>query len=147
LAALLGACSSNLNFRVDNRLHWDAPAVRALVTLPLPIAWTMTDRPAGSFAVFVDRAPVRPGRTLSSVAAGDRACRSDRSCPDAEYLSQRQVYATNAPSMILTHVAPLLASKDGVQVHQVTIVLLDPSGRRIGESAWTREFRLRKVSL
>jgi hypothetical protein len=102
--------------------------------------------PAGSFAVFVDRAPVQPGKTLRSIAGGDAACQRDPTCPNADYLAQRRVYATKQPSIELTEVAPLRASRDQVQLHTVTVVLLDGSGRRVGESAWTREFRLRRVS-
>jgi hypothetical protein len=58
-------------------------------------------------------------------------------------LAQRGVYATRATSIVLQVVAPLLPSHDKIQVHTLTVILLDSSGRRIGESAWYLEFKLR----
>jgi hypothetical protein len=146
----LSACAnlSNLNFRIDHRLHWQGPRERALVQTPLTLTWSFDRLPPGStFAVFVDRAPVKPGQTLKAVASGDRACKSDPTCPNAEYLAERRVYATTGMTLSLDLVAPLAGNRDHVQLHQATIVLLDAAGRRVGESAWTRQFKVRRVSL
>jgi hypothetical protein len=162
-AVLLGgstaACTlqvSNLNFRVDKRLHFTAPRDRELVTEPVTVSWRMRDftieaphsappsRRAGYFAIFVDRSPIRPGQTLDAVAHGDRACELDPHCPNPSYLAARQVYTTTHTSFTLHRVAVLTGTADNTQLHDVTVVLLDTSGRRIGESFWTRTFAMKK---
>ena len=147
---------SKLSFRVDKRVHFVEPKDRALIQVPLTIRWTVrdftvsgpnpgpTDKDVGYFAVFVDRAPIKPGQTLKAVAKDDPACMRDRSCPDANYLSLRQIYTTTTTSVTLPRVATLAGTNDKTQLHDVTVVLLDTSGRRIGESAWHLTFKLKK---
>lgn len=160
VAPLLAGCGlthlADLNFRVDDRLHFTSPADRALVPHSFTVTWTIDDfrvaaphseppsRDAGYFAVFVDRAPVRPGQTLDAVASDDPTCEQDPTCPDRAYLRDRQVYVTTDPSVRLRQV-PDQAAKEDTQLHAVTVVLLDTSGRRIGESAWELDVRIRKV--
>jgi hypothetical protein len=146
----------NLNFRVDDRLEITAPEARALVKQPITVSWTMRDfsvqapgsaapsRDAGYFAVFVDRTPIKPGETLDAVASGDRACEVDPKCPDTPYLRDHQVYTTTKTSLRLPTI-PNTAMSDDIERHTITIVLLDTSGRRIGESAWQVDVRTRKV--
>jgi hypothetical protein len=154
-AALLTGCStwSQLSFRVDDRLQFTAPRDRALVTLPFRVSWTMRDfavqgpgsqppsRSAGYFGVFIDRSPVRPGRLVTSIAEGDRACTTDPSCPDADYLADRGVYTTTSTSVDITKVKPL-GDRDLKELHLLYVVLLDTDGRRIGETSYRMEFKL-----
>jgi hypothetical protein len=147
--ALAGAagCGNNLNFKTDHRLHWVGPRARALVTTPFSLQWTFAGVPPAKFAVFVDRAPIKPGQSLRTIGSHDTACKNDPSCPDASYLAQRQVYVTTADSLNLSQVLPLTGNRDGTQVHSAVVVLLDASGHRIGESAWTREFKMKRVTI
>lgn len=149
-----------MQFVKDDRLHFTAPEDYALVELPLDVTWTMEDfevvpRPtrsarattsdrgsdAGYFAVFVDRAPIRPGGTLADVVEGDPSCDGNPGCLDRSYLEAEGVYTTRKPSLTLDLVKPL-TSRERIQLHQVTVVLLDSEGRRIGEHAWFRQFKL-----
>lgn len=146
----------NLNFRVDDRMEITAPESRALVQQPITVSWTMRDfairargsepasRDAGYFALFVDRAPIKPGASLDAVASGDRVCEIDPKCPDRAYLRDRNVYTTTDTSFRLPQLANGSGS-DEIYRHSITIVLLDTSGRRIGESAWQIDVRVRKV--
>ncbi len=145
--ATSGCGFSNLNFRTDHRLHWTTPKDRALVPVPFTVSWTFPSLQGGSFAIFVDRAPIKPGQTLRAVAGGDKSCKIDPTCPSTDYLNQRRVYTTTLTSLSLSQVLPLTGNRDSVQLHQLTVVVLDRSGHRVGESAWTREFKVRKVSL
>lgn len=149
----------DLNFTVDKRLQFRSPPARALVTTPVTVRWTMTGfreepegsapaRPdAGYFAVFVDRAPIRPGQTMRAVAAGDQVCLHERGCPDAAYLAARQIYTTTATSLTLQQITPLSGNVQRVQYHSVTVVLMDTTGHRIGESAWELDLRMRRPGL
>jgi hypothetical protein len=155
LAFFTSACGvSNLAFFVDNRLHFVAPKPRAMVSLPVTISWRMTgfdvvppgtlpvSSRSGYFAVFVDRAPIRPGQTVAAVA--DRRCRRTPGCVNAGYLADRGVYTTAQDSLTLRQVSNL-NSYQSVQTHEVTVVILDSAGKRIGESAWYLDFRMRRL--
>jgi hypothetical protein len=154
--AATGGCVnvSSYAFRKDYRLHFTAPRNRAFVTLPLTLKWSI-DRfqvaPAGSgpprrdvgyFAVFVDASPIKPGATMREVAQGDGSCLAQPSCPDAQYLHDRQVYTTTDSSLVLQTVQPP-AVHERTELHEVVIILMDTRGRRIGEAAWYLQFRMR----
>jgi hypothetical protein len=159
MAAALSACTlnvANLNFRVDHRLHFVTPRDRQRVQTPVVVSWTMRgftiaapgsappSRHAGYFAIFLDRAPIRPGQTMKAVVSDDRLCQLRPGCPDAAYLAQRYIYITTNTFVRLPFV-PNLSDKNKIQVHELTVVLMDTAGHRIGESAWSLSFRLRRV--
>jgi len=162
-SVLLGGCGlthlQDLNFRVDDRLHFLSPEPRALVHPPLTVRWTMDDftivrpgsappsRDAGYFAVFVDRAPIHPGETLDAVGKGDPVCDPDPKCPDTQYLHDHGVYPTTAMQLRLPHVIDLRGNREKVQLHTITVVLLDTAGRRIGESAWELDVRIPRIGV
>ncbi|HET6809707.1 MAG TPA: hypothetical protein VFH50_01705 [Acidimicrobiales bacterium] len=149
----------DLNFTVDKRLQFQSPPARALVAAPVTVRWTMAgfrvepegsapSRPdAGYFAVFVDRAPIRPGQTMRAVATGDQVCLHQAGCPDAAYLAARQIYTTTATSLTLQQIPPLSGNVQRVQYHSVTVVLMDTTGHRIGESAWELDLRTRRAGI
>lgn len=163
LAALVAGCvlstagcvdTDQMLFVKDERLTFTAPDDYEKVQVPLTISWTMDDftvleratgdepsDDAGYFAVFVDRSPIKPGKTLRDVGKGDPLCESNPACPDKLYLESKGVYWVRKPSITLELVQPL-TSKEKVQLHQVTVVLLDGEGKRIGEHAWYRYFKL-----
>lgn len=165
LAALLvlSGCGlthlQDLQFRVDKRLHFVSPKARTTVRQPVTISWTMSDftvaapgsqppsRDAGYFAVFVDKAPVRPGHTLKDVANGDPFCQNDPSCPNRSYLRNHGVFTTTATSVKFPVLPAVVNNKSRVQLHTFTVVLLDTSGHRIGESAWELDVRIPKVAI
>jgi len=160
---LLSGCAvadwHDLSFRTDDRLHFVTPKNRSKVQQPVKVAWTVhgfrvaaagsepPSRGAGYFVVFVDRTPVRPGQTLRAVAAGDPFCNRDPKCPDANYLEQHQIYVTTQTSMTLPQIANLVGDRNTVQLHTITVVLMDTAGHRIGESAWELDLRIPKVGL
>jgi hypothetical protein len=162
-ALLVGGCGithmQDLSFRVDNRLHFTTPKARTKLHQPVHLAWTIRDfriaapgseppsDDAGYFAVFVDSTPIRPGQTMRAVAGDDPSCRHDPKCPDTAYLEQKEVYTTTALAITLPQIPNVLGDKNKVQHHTVTVVLMDTSGHRIGESAWQLDFRIPKVGL
>ncbi|MDP9100636.1 MAG: hypothetical protein M3N21_00575 [Actinomycetota bacterium] len=149
---------SGLAFKVDKRVKVVSPRDRSHVTLPVTVSWTAQDfrivgpgagptqgSAAGYFGVFVDSSPVPHGQTLAYLARKDHTCRPADGCPNAEYLAARGVYTTTDTSIVITQLSRPVRS-DGHEHHYVTIVLLDPSGRRIGESFFRVELVLdRKV--
>lgn len=141
-----GGCGlRGLSFVQDDRVTILEPRPRASVALPVRLAWRAEGFSAddGSFAVFVDRSPQPSGKSLHWLARDDKGCRADDGCPDAEYLARRGVYVTKAPELVLERVAAR-TDRDR-DLHEATIVLLDPEGRRIGESAFSVDFEVRGV--
>lgn len=155
-AALAGCVPQGLAFRVDERLTFQAPEDRSTVTLPVTIDWDIRDfevtgpggparEDAGYFAVFVDRTPMPPGRSLRWTARDDRGCREDDGCPDAEYLEARGIYTTTETALVLEQLPRLGDDDDPRERHRATVVLLDATGTRLGESAFEVVFDLRRV--
>ena len=129
-----------------------------MVKQPVTVSWTIHDftvqpfgsaapsEDAGFFAVFVDRSPIKPGHTLKDVAKGDRFCETSPDCPDRAYLKQHFVFTTTGTSLRLPQI-PNLTSKESVQLHTITVVLMDTAGHRIGESAWQLDLRIPRVGI
>jgi hypothetical protein len=151
--SLSGCVSQGLAFRVDDRVEITSPKDRAEVTLPVTVRWSVRDfeviepgtssslprGKAGYFAVFIDGTPQPPGKSLAWLARNDRSCRPADGCPDAEYLAARNVYSTSALDITFEQL-PRPSNEKHKERHTVTIVLLDPSGKRIGESAFQATF-------
>ena len=155
-ATACGFGTAGLSFVADDRVSITSPRDREKVRLPVTLDWTVEDfgitQPGlgsgddqGYFAVFADRTPVPPGKTLAYVARDDRSCRRDDGCPDEEYLETRHIYTTTRTRLVLTTL-PKTASDGRREFHDVTVVLLDSDGRRIGESAWHVRFELERTT-
>lgn len=143
----------DLNFRIDDRLEFLSPASRETVQQPMTVTWSMRDftlAPPGSgpasddtgyFAVFVDRAPVKPGKTLAEVAKDDEPnCAVDAECL-AAYLKSARVYTTTQTSIDLPRIPNDPNALEDTELHSITVILMDTEGRRIGESAWELQVR------
>lgn len=144
LIALTPACAaSGLNFREDDRVQIVSPRDREEVDLPVEVRWSATGLPGARFAVFVDAAPMGPGRDLRSIA--DLECQRTPGCPDANWMRLRNVFVTqDAAVRIETIPRPLGGASRDREPHELVVVLLGPDGRRLGESAFTREFFVRR---
>ena len=147
---LLTGCSvGGLAFREDDRVDIVEPADRAEATLPVTIRWTADEVEADDggpfFAVFVDRAPIRPGQSLRALA--DDTCNRTEGCPDIAYFRDRHVYVTDELEVTLD----ALPARSGQRTaaddrHEATIILVDAEGRRRGEAAYTVEFTVAGAS-
>lgn len=149
LAALLvGGCDmSRLSPFQDKRIRIVEPENRSSVSLPVTLRWevdefTITGRDdqstadAGYFAVFVDRPPIPPGRTLEWFAMQDDSC-GVSACGSVDNLED--IYTTEKTSLKLTRL-PALFERNALERHEVVIILLDGAGARIGESAFYVRF-------
>jgi hypothetical protein len=143
-----------LDFRQDKRLTITAPGDRAKVHLPVTVTWRVHDfdvtgrdgerlLDSGYFGVFVDRAPQPPERTLQWLVRDDPSCSGIPSCPDEEFLAERNIHATNKTRFTIERLAaPTTNAAKRREFHEVTIVLLNGRGERIGESAFTIQFEV-----
>ena len=152
-----GCVPRGLAFVQDKRVDIVAPQSHTNVQLPVTIRWTVHDfrvtgpdhssnPDAGYFGVFVDRAPVPPGRPLTWVAHGDQLCEATPKCPDKAYLHDHHAFATTDTSFTLKQL-PDLSAYHGHELHEVTVVMLDGLGRRIGEQAWYVDFSYDRAGL
>ena len=147
VAVLTSSCGvSGLGFRQDDRLSFVAPRDRSKVALPITVEWQVEDfhvgDGAGSFAVFVDRAPQPPGRPLEWLARDDDLCRRTDGCPDERWYADRDVFRTTDFELAIERLPA--RTDDRREWHEVTVVLLDEHGRRVGETGWTLEFQVER---
>jgi hypothetical protein len=131
------ACrASGLAWREDRRLRIDAPGKNAVVTLPLEVRWHVRDLPKSlqgrpySYALFLDRFPQAPGKTLQQFDAGSKNLTQSR-VGIIEARESRHVFTTIPP-----HDA---RQRDK---HELTVILVDENGRRVGETAGFLTFRV-----
>lgn len=157
-ALLLTGCGVNgLSFTQDQRVEVVSPEDRSVVDLPLTVRWKVTgdfsvtgptessEPDSGYFGVFVDRSPVPPGAKLESLADEDQVCAATPGCPDETYLADRNAYAATSTTLVIEEL-PDLTLGQSRDFHRVTVVLLDGTGRRIGESAFSVEFEIGRVA-
>jgi hypothetical protein len=148
-ASALTACgASGLSFVQDKRVEIVRPHDRSKVTLPVKVAWTVKDFAVGdgqgAFGVFVDRAPQPSGQTLAWLFRGDRSCKGTGAplCAKPQFLAQHSVYSTTERTFTVEQVIRLAGNQTN-RHHEVTVVLLDAGGKRVGEGAWSVQFKVR----
>lgn len=153
-ALLLAACGfDGLAFRQDDRVEIVAPDDREAVTLPVTVEWRVdgfevtgengeSRDDAGYFAVLVDRNPQPPGEPLAWLAREDDTCVASPDCPDEQYFAQRRVHTTTDTRFTVDNVLRPDRERIIRELHEVTVILLDGTGRRIGESAFSVEFEV-----
>jgi len=142
---LTAGCSTQVAFRVDDRVSFTAPKDRATVTLPLRLDWEVRDF-TGSFAVFIDQAPVPPGKPLAYVARKDTRCKRSAGCPDKEYLASQGVFLTTTSDLRIERLPRDTRHPDRRERHRAVVVLLDAAGNRVGESAYEVVFDVSRSS-
>ncbi|GAA5112298.1 hypothetical protein [Haloechinothrix salitolerans] len=149
---LLSACNlDNMQFTQDHRVRIVEPEDRSTVTLPVTVRWEVdgfevtgkdgkrSDK-AGYFAVFVDREPIPPGKTLEWYANQESSCGSS-ACGSVDNLAD--IYTTKKTKIRLKRL-PATDERDDVERHEVTVILLDGTGARISESAFYVRFNYRR---
>jgi hypothetical protein len=151
LVVASGCRVSDLAFRADTRVEFVSPEDRADVKLPFEVSWTVTDfravgpdgsetDDAGFFAVLLDVSPMPPGEGLAYYARDDDSCNASDGCPDAQYLADRRIYTTKDTTFRVDALADSRPTErpEADDDHEITIVLLNGKGERIGESAFRR---------
>jgi hypothetical protein len=143
LAGQLAFATSDLNFFVDARVQIREPKELAQVSLPYVVRWDAHGLGAqDSFGVFIDRQPMPPGKDLNWFARNDDVCATDPACPNPQWLAERNIYMQRSRSLRLSQLVDTRVGGRGLDRHTVTVVVLDQHGRRVGESAWSRDFAL-----
>ena len=139
-----GCATRGLSFVTDDRVDIVTPKDRSEVALPFTVDWTARDVSigpgVGQFGVFIDQAPPPPGKTAAWLFRGSAACKGDRGkalCATPEFLANQQVFQTTDTEFTVSSIRKLTGSDKRREFHEVTVVLLDPAGERVQESAWS----------
>jgi hypothetical protein len=137
---LLPACSTHgLLFMKAERIDIVQPRENSLQRLPLHLAWT-AEGVRGRFVLFFDSSPMARGRSLLSLVPKHDLCRASADCPNPKWLSDNHIYVTDTPTLDVETLPDARRNKGAPDEHRVTIVMIDESGRRIDESAYSRYF-------
>lgn len=160
MAAIVGmvlsisACDlTEMSFVQDKRLRIVEPESDSKVSMPVTLRWEVdgfdvthrdgyAGRDRGYFAVFVDRHPLPPGKSLEWFANQAESCASGP-CGSVENLTD--VYTTTDRFLTLRRVGSG-RQVAGEERHEAVIVLMDGTGTRIGESAFTVRFSVGRES-
>lgn len=130
---LLGAttgCASGLLFVNNHLITITSPRQYSTVRLPVLLRFrVMPDSGAVRYAVFLDRAPMPPGSTVAHFSADDR---------------QGIAVISNWSLLYRTMPRRQGAPAGEQDQHEITVVDLDASGRRIGETEAFVDFTLKR---
>ena len=128
--------TTGLRLRNDPSIHIVSPDDGADVAAPFTVAWTDTDRPAGTrYLVVVNRVPMPPGEDLSWFARDDEICERRPGCPDADYLRLRGVLVTDATAIEIEIVPDVVGGRD-TDLDEIVVVRIDAGGRRVDEASF-----------
>jgi hypothetical protein len=149
----LAACGP-IDLRPDRRVTVTSPTDRATIELPFTLSWTVRDFDLGSdvdagdggwFVVFIDGSLPRPGQSVIDLVRRDATCKADPKCPNERYLVTKGIFATTQTSLEITSLKRPDGPKRRREFHDITIVMVDDEGRRIGENAITRRVVLERT--
>lgn len=156
--ALAGCNTTGFIYRVDTSIDIVRPEDRELVDLPVTVRWrdergssdfrvAPEDPAAQYYAVFLDRSPMGPGKTLTSLLPekDQPSCRRDPLCPSPERLRDLGVVLTAQPAITLEFLSDLRPSSRSTRKdpHEVTIVRMR-GDQRVGEAAFRTDFFVRR---
>jgi hypothetical protein len=147
-----GCSTEGLAFTQDQRVEIVSPDYREILELPVEVDWDVTDdqlasdlRNGTTFGVYIDVDPQPPGEALEYFARDDVQCQKSPDCPNERYLRRKGIHTTTASEITFGSlpIAPGVDLERGdPDFHEVTIVLLDENGARVGESAWAAIFEV-----
>lgn len=146
LCCMLAACTvSGLAIRADDRLQIDNLADRATIEPPFVLEFSfdggLPSGDATAFGVLIDWAPPPPGKPLSDLLSDDPACIGPQGCPEG-YLERNRITITTDTTFLMDNVPVGTDRQERRGFHEVTIILVDDAGRRVGESSAFARFRV-----
>jgi hypothetical protein len=147
--AVAGCGNTPREFRQNQSLRIVSPTELQTVTAPAQIRWVTTSAlPANTrFAIFIDTPPLPPGRTLRSMVRRGDPCLLLASCPDATWFQLHGVRLAPSHEVAVDRFPILggVVGKTSPVIHQVTIVPIDTTGRRIGAATYSVRIRVADV--
>jgi len=129
-AVLVSGCGQGLIFRETPTITLLNPTEESVQTLPLTVRWTpVAGAPVpAKYGVFIDTTPPAPGETI------------DKDLFDAEV---KRVFVTTSLEQVVAEITRINTVLDeDKDKHEIAVVGLDESGRRIDESSAFATFRI-----
>jgi hypothetical protein len=143
--AALPSCARVAELRGD-QVTITSPRELESVALPFTVEWDVHAVPheAAGYGVFVDRLPMKPGQDVRALF--DESCRRLPACPDEQQLHTIGVYLTADTKVVIPSLVTLggVGSRTDRPAHELTVVLVDHTGRRIGGYAASATFRFER---
>lgn len=145
LCLVLAGCSvDGLLFRADDRLQIVNLPDRSTIDIPFDVQFTfdgsLSPDGVAAFGILIDWTPPPPGRTLASLLDDDPACQGQQGCPEG-YLERNRIIITTDTTYLMDNVPVGTDQQERRSFHELTIVLVDAEGRRVGETAAFTRFR------
>jgi hypothetical protein len=120
LVVALTGCLEDRSFHVDDDIRFIEPVEGDFASSPLLVKWTGGPTKTRSWALFVDRAPIRPGTSID----------------DLEVQERENLFLSDGQELTLDLVPPrAVAVASRRDRHRLVLVPLDAKGRRVGEEA------------
>ena len=115
-----GGCLEDRSFHQSDEIRFVEPIEEDFAQAPLLVRWEGKPDRTVKWAVFLDRAPIRPGASVD----------------DLEVQERTNIWITDAPEYTVEFVPPrqtAVASRR--DRHRLTVIPLDAKGKRVGEHA------------
>ena len=120
LSLVTGGCLEDRSFHTDGEIRFVEPVEEDFAQAPLLVRWEGKPARTAKWAVFLDRAPIRPGASVS----------------DLEVQERNNMWVTDVPEYTVAFVPPrqsaVVSRRDR---HRLTVIPLDAKGKRVGEHA------------
>jgi len=154
VAVAVSACGitrtdAPVSFKADHRLSFESPDQEDEVDIPVRLDWKVKDFPlrnGNRFAVFIDKPPVGPKRTVRI-----RLCTEGEKLPPQPGSERRKIceddiqriYFADKTSLTIKCFEPRFSAPKRVRhTHSATVVLVDRNNRRVGQAATTIRFHV-----
>ncbi len=116
----LAGCLEDRSFHQSDTIRFAEPVEGDFAASPLLVRWEDTSKDAKKWAVFLDRAPIRPGASVE----------------DLEVQERENLWVTTEQELTIDFVPPRRTSVASRRdQHRLVVVPLDADGERLGEHA------------
>ena len=116
----LSGCLEDRSFHENDTLRFVEPLEGDFASAPLLVRWKGTPRKVAKWAVFLDRAPIKPGTSIE----------------DLEVQERQNLWITKEQELTIDFVPPRSTSVESRRDrHLLVVIPLDADGERIGEHA------------
>ena len=120
LSLLLTGCLEDRSFHENDKLRFVEPVEGDFASAPLLVRWVGRPKKTAQWALFLDRAPIKPGTSIEALEVQER----------------QNLWITEEQEFTIDFVPPRSTSVDARRDrHLLVVIPLDADGERIGEHA------------
>ena len=120
ITLVLSGCLEDRSFHESDVVRFAEPAEGDFASAPLLVRWEGNPKGAAQWALFLDRAPIKPGASID----------------DLEVQERQNLWITAEREYTIAFVPPRASSVASRRdLHRLVVIPLDAEGGRIGELA------------